>query len=212
MVWYENLNRKNPYIKDYRGWNLWYNYNNGKHHEMKRVRMIWFDHWLNRMSKHEGHARFFSAIVILPFLAWSFKTYKRFTPLKEQEEQIFSNSQYIANIGRNQFGFETRATKSFEHAIAVILGGEILGHILSQDSDVFRQEELGDEDKGLAGDFAEDDIVQLRKNPGHVPHVGIVFFRPEKHYLNEKPNDFLSPYKVVGEVSTEKKASSHHHH
>ena len=71
-----------------------------------------------------------------------------------------------------------------------------MSHILQQDSDPFRQSELGDEDQGLAGDFSELDILELRKEKNHLPHVGIVYSRPEMHYLNEKPNDYLSPYKV----------------
>lgn len=213
MSWYENLDRSKPYRKDFRGWNLWYNFNNGKHHEMKRLRTAWLEHWLKRLCKHEGHYRPIAAVIGFPFVAWCFKTWKRFSPLPEPEDTIYSSSQYIASIGRNQFGFETRAAKSFEHVISVVLGSEILGHILSQDSDIFRQEELGDEDKGLAGDFSEDDIVQLRKPEGHVPHVGIVFFKPERHYLNEKPNDFLSPYKLEGEVvHHHKESNSHSHH
>lgn len=212
MVWYENLDRSIPYTKQYRGWNMWYNYNNGKHHEMRRVRMMWFEHWVKRMVQHEFYMRIFGAWITIPFLFWAFKTYKRFKPLKEEDETIFSGAQYVASIGRNQFGFETRATKSFEHTLAVLLGSEILGHILSQDSDMFRQEELSDEDSGLAGDFTEDDIVQLRKEPGHVPHVGIVFFHPEKHYLNEKPNDFLSPYRIEGEIANKQANHDHDHH
>lgn len=197
MVWYENLDRSKPYLKNFRGWNLWYNYNNGNHHEMKRLRTSYIEHWLRRMGKHEAHARTFASFVLLPFAFWLFKTFKRFRPVKEEEEMIYNSDQYVASIGRNPYGFETRATKSFESAIGVLLGKEILNHILSQDSDMFRQEELGDEDDGLVGDFTEDDILNLRKTPGHAPHIGVVLFHPDKHYLNEKPNDFLSPYKVI---------------
>ena len=77
------------------------------------------------------------------------------------------------------------------------MGKEILTHILSQDKDMFRQEELSDEDGGLAGDLTNEDIIDLYKEDKHEPHLGIVYKAPHKHYLNEKPNDFLSPYKVV---------------
>jgi len=200
MVWYENLDRSKPYIKDYRGFNLWYDWNNGKHHDMKRIRSVWFNHWLYRMTKHEAHARFFGYMCILPFFSFAFKTINRFRPkVIKEEESLYSSAQFIATISRNQYGFETRASKSFEHAIGVLLGKNMMSHILSQDKDVFRQEELGDEDRGLAGDFTEEDILSLKKEENHLPHVGIVYRRPEKHYLNAKPNDFLSPYKVVGE-------------
>lgn len=181
---------------------------------MKRLRFLWTEHWLRRLCKHEAYHRFLLAFVGLPFMAWVLKTRGRFRPLgNTEEESFYSGAQYVASIGRNQFGFETRATKSFEHAMSVILGKDILGHILSQDNDIFRQEELGDEDKGLSGDFAEEDIIDLRKELKHEPHVGIVYFRPDRHYLNEKPNDLLSPYKVVGEaenVLTSRRSNNHH--
>lgn len=200
MVWYENLDRSKPYLKNFRGWNLWYNYNNGNHHEMKRLRTSYIEHWLRRMGKHESNARLFASFVLIPLFAWLYKTFKRFKPLKPEEEAFYNEDQYVATIGRNQYGYETRAAKSFEHVLSIVLGKEILNHILSQDSDSFKQEEIGDEDNGLVGDFSEDDILSLRKNTGHDPHVGVVFFRPDKHYLNEKPNDFLSPYKVAPKI------------
>ena len=151
---------------------------------------------------------------MIPFFFWLFKTFKRFSAAKEEDKTIYNNNQYVATIGRNHYGFESRATKSFEHVISVLLGSDILGHILSQDSDFFRQEEIGDEDEGLAGDFSEDDIVSLRKTPGHSPHIGVVFFQPDRHYLNEKPNDFLSPYRVEGEAknTNSNNHSIKHHH
>lgn len=202
MVWYEYLRRDIPYIKDYRGFNLWYDYNNGKHHEMKKVRSFYFEHWLRRLCKHEAFSRTFVWFVMIPFWIYVYKTFKRFRPVSNNEEEsLFSGAQFVSVIGRNHYGFESRASKSFEHALGVLLGKEILGHILEQDNDVFRQEEIADEDAGLIGDFTEEDILALRKVPNHLPHVGIVYLRPEKHYLNEKPNDFLSPYKIENEVN-----------
>lgn len=199
MVWYEYLDRTKPYYKHYRQLNLWYDFNNGKHHDMKRVRTIWLEHWLKRICKHEMYSRPFIYLVVIPFYAYLYKTYKRFQPPKKPGQEIFSGAQYVAAIGRNHYGFETRATQSFEHAISALLGKNILSHILSMDSDIFRKDETGDEDRGLVGDFSEEDIISLKKVENHLPHVGIVYFRPEKHYLNEKPHDFLSPYKIVGE-------------
>ncbi len=34
MVWYQHLNRTTPYMKNYRRWNMWYDFNNPKHHEI----------------------------------------------------------------------------------------------------------------------------------------------------------------------------------
>jgi hypothetical protein len=165
------------------------------------------------MTKHEAYSRYMGMFIAVPFLAWAHKTYKRFRPLSNTEdESVYSGAQYIAAIGRNQYGFETRAAKSFEHVLSIVLGGEILGHILSQDVDIFRAEELSDEDGGLTGDFSEEDILSLRKEQNHTPHVGIVYFRPEMHYLNEKPNDFLSPYKVVGENIPKNNSHGHESH
>ena len=107
----------------------------------------------------------------------------------------------MASIGRNQYGFETRASRSFEHIISIVLGSEILGHILNQDTDMFRQEELGDEDGGLVGDFSEEDILELHKTEAHEPHLGLVFRRPQHHFLNEGPSDLLTPYKIVNETT-----------
>lgn len=196
MVWYEGLDRTKPYIKDYRGWNMWYDFNNGKHHDMKRARTIWVEHWVRRFCKHEAYSRYAFTYILTPFFLYLYSQYKRFKPLPKPEESVFSGAQYVANIGRNQYGYETRATRSFEHMASVVFGAEIMTHILDIDGEKFRQEEVGDEDKGLAGDFTEEDIIQLRKVENHMPHVGIVYFRPDKHYLNEKPNDYLSPYKV----------------
>lgn len=126
---------------------------------------------------------------------------------------MFSGSQYVASIGRNQFGFETRATKSFEHVMGVMLGNEIMNHILNQDSDMFRAEQLGDDGQGLSGDFAEEDILDLHREKKHEPHLGIVYRHPHRHYLNDSPNDLLSPYKVVGEdVSKILKKENNQHH
>jgi hypothetical protein len=96
-------------------------------------------------------------------------------------------------------GFETRASKSFEHLLSILLGREIFNHILNQDSDPFRAEELTDDGLGLAGDLSEEDVLDLHREKKHEPHLGIVYRHPHKHYLNDAPNDLLSPYKVVGE-------------
>jgi hypothetical protein len=120
---------------------------------------------------------------------------------------LYTGPEYIGALGRNPYGYETRVGKSFEHVISVLLGGEIMTHILNQDSDIFRTEELQDEDQGLMGDFSEEDILDLHREKKHEPHLGIVYRHPGKHYLNEKPNDLLSPYKVVGE-----KVQSHGYH
>ena len=199
MSWYEHLDRKIPYIKEYRHFNLWYNYNNGQHHDMKRLRTIWMEYWIRRFCKHEAYSRPFLYAVVTPAFAYIYSTYKRFQPLKTEEASIYSGSQYVASLGRNHYGFETRAAKSFEHAMSVALGSDILTHILALDGEHMRAEEVGDEDQGLMGDFSEEDIISLRKEENHLPHVGIVYFRPELHYLNAKPSDYLSPYKIVGE-------------
>lgn len=112
---------------------------------------------------------------------------------------MYSGAEYVATLGRNSYGFESRAAKSFEHAISVVLGGEIMTHILNQDADIFRTEELQDEDQGLAGDFTEEDILDLHREKHHEPHLGIVYRHPARHHLNDKASDLLSPYKVVGE-------------
>jgi hypothetical protein len=92
--------------------------------------------------------------------------------------------------------------------MGVMLGNEIMNHILSQDSDMFRAEQLGDDGQGLSGDFAEEDILDLHREKKHEPHLGIVYRHPHRHYLNDSPNDLLSPYKVVGE---ELSVNKHHH-
>ena len=61
---------------------------------------------------------------------------------------------------------------------------------------------MTDDGQGLAGDLSEEDILDLRREKKHEPHIGIVYRHPHKHYLNESPNDLLSPYKVVGEKQT----------
>ena len=67
---------------------------------------------------------------------------------------------------------------------------------------------MTDDGQGLAGDLSEEDILDLRREKKHEPHIGIVYRHPHKHYLNESPNDLLSPYKVVGDNHTSK--SIHH--
>ena len=122
----------------------------------------------------------------------------------------FTGAMYIASIGRNQYGYETRVTKSFEHSLSVLLGKEILGHIFSQDFDSFRQEHLADLDSGLAGDMSEEDVLDLMKDiDKHPPHMGVVYRNPHLHYLNDKPNDLLSPYRVVGESNHQAQAHGH---
>ena len=39
MVWYKYLDRSTPYIKNYRRWNMWYDYNNAKHHEICKINL-----------------------------------------------------------------------------------------------------------------------------------------------------------------------------
>ncbi len=91
-----------------------------------------------------------------------FKARKRRTRYLWINIDIYSGPQYVAAIGRNQYGFETRASKSFEHLLSVLLGREIFSHILNQDSDRFRAEELTDDGLGLAGDLSEEDILDLK--------------------------------------------------
>lgn len=200
MSWYENLNRSIPYMKQYRSLNLWYDYNNGKHREIVKPRTLIVDYWIQRFFKHEAHSRLFYAAIGVPCLAWLVSVKGRFAGSKKEEQEYYSGAQFVASIGRNSYGFETRAPKTFEHCIGVLLGKEVLGHILSQDSDILRQDEIEDENDGLTSDFSNSDMVDLRKEPNHTPHFGIVYLRPERHYLNAKPSDELSPYVTINET------------
>ena len=48
--------------------------------------------------------------------------------------------------------------------------------------------------------MSEEDILDLMKDDSkHPPHLGIVYRNPQHHYLNDAPNDLLTPYKIVGE-------------
>ena len=61
----------------------------------------------------------------------------------------------------------------------------------------------------MSGDLSEEDAMDLLKENGHEPHLGIVYRHPHKHYLNEKPNDFLSQYRIEGEPKSN--PTTHHH-
>lgn len=172
------------------------------------MRSLWLEHILKRFTKHEAHTRFFLFFVVGPFLFFLNKSKKRFSKDPEPEPFLYSGPQYVATIGRNQMGFETRAAKSFEHVMSIILGNEIMNHILNQDGDIFKAEELSDDDQGLTGDLSEEDALDLLRESQHEPHLGIVYRHPHKHYLNEKPNDFLSQYRIEGETKTN---ISHNH-
>lgn len=199
-MWYQTLNRTQPYLKNYRRWNMWYDYNNPRHMEIKRIRVTLFDHWVRRMCKHEAFTRYFMVAVWAPFVFFLYKQKKKFSPLPPKEESYYEVPQIVANIGRNAYGYETRAGKSFEHIMSVIMGGDLLNHILESDADQYRSDEQQDEDAGLTGDFSEEDILDLHRAPKHEPHLGIVYRHPNQHYLNEAPNDLLSPYMIKGEV------------
>lgn len=84
-----------------------------------------------------------------------------------------------------------------------------MSHIFNSDSDTFRAEQIGDDDQGLSGDLSEEDILDLYREKKHEPHLGVVYRNPQYHYLNEAPNDLLSPYKVKGEGH---QSHSHHGH
>ncbi len=198
-MWYQSLDRSQPYAKDYRRWNLWYDFSNPKHHEIKRLRTTFTEHIMRRFFKHESYLRFFSAFCIAPFIFFLVKQRSKYKVLPEPEEPAYSTPQLIANIGRNHFGFETRANRSFEQVMSVVVGGSLLSHILNADADIFRTEENQDEDAGLMGDFAEEDIVDLFREKKHEPHLGIVYRHPHRHHLNQTPSDYLSPYVVEGE-------------
>merc|ERR1712032_1171768 len=94
-------------------------------------KMTWFEHWIKRLCKHESHSRFALAFLGIPFALFILKQRKKYKKDPEAEASIYSGAQYVAAIGRNQFGFETRATKSFEHALSVLLGNEIMSHVFN---------------------------------------------------------------------------------
>lgn len=192
------LNRSQPYMKNYRRMNLWYDYNNIKHWEVGKATMSWPVHFVKRVCKHDFHFRAFNMFFGLPFFLFLLNQRKKFKPKKEEKkENYYGYAQYVANIGRNHYGFETRVTKSFEHTLSAVVGDEVLNHILNMDGVQSRTEANQDESAGLAGDFAEEDIVDIYREEKHDPHLGIVYRHPHKHYLNDSPNDLLSPYKVL---------------
>lgn len=209
-MWYQLLDRSKPYVKDFRRWNMWYDYNNPKHHEIQKLRTSFLEHIGRRLFKHEAYLRFFGAFCFFPFIAFLLKQRSKYKKQKEAQPSIYSASQLVANIGRNNWGYETRPNSSFEKTISVLIGGDLMNHILQADSNPFRSEESQDEDAGLMGDFTEEDILDLFRETKHEPHLGIVYRRPDKHYLNVAPNDFLSPYKIVGE-SAQTVSKGHHH-
>ena len=203
-MWYQALNRSQQYLNNYRRWNMWYDYNNPKHHEIKRLRTTFIEHFARRLFKHEAYVRFFGAFCVLPFVFFLYKQYSKYRLPKNLDQVVYSTPQLIANIGRNNYGYETRTTKSFEMTLSVLLGGDLLNHILSMDSDQFRSEESQDEDAGLPGDFTEEDILDLHREKLHEPHLGIVYRHPHRHFLNVGPNDILSPYKLSEEKIVKK--------
>ena len=85
MVWYESLRRDVPYIKNFRRWNMWYDYNNPKHQEIRRLKMTWFEHWIKRMCKHEAHSRFALAFLGIPFFLFIMKQRKKYKKDPEPE-------------------------------------------------------------------------------------------------------------------------------
>lgn len=85
MVWYQHLNRSTPYLKNFRRWNMWYDYNNAKHHEMKRMKSIFLEHMLRRMCKHEAYQRFFLMFCGIPLVLFFLKSKKRFAKKPEEE-------------------------------------------------------------------------------------------------------------------------------
>jgi hypothetical protein len=206
-MWYQYLNRKQPYMKNFRKWNLWYDHNNPRHFEILRQRATFFEHILRRICKHDVNMRAFFGFVLFPFFAFLWKQKKRFTKQNNDELSVTS-AQLIANTGRNKYGFESRGTKSFEHSLGILISKNVLSHTLEGGSNPFMSEEMIDEDAGLEADFNAEDLLNMHKEDKHEPHVGIVFRHPHKHYLNDSPNDYLSPYKVVGETVPE---PGHHH-
>jgi hypothetical protein len=110
-MWYQYLDRSQPYAKDFRRWNLWYDYNNPKHHEIKRLKTTFIEHIGRRLFKHDAYLRFFGAICFIPFFFFLNKQRNKYKALPEPESSPYSNAQLIANIGRNPYGFETRANK-----------------------------------------------------------------------------------------------------
>ena len=64
--------------------------------------------------------------------------------------------------------------------------------------------------------MSEEDILDLMKDDSkHPPHLGIVYRNPQLHYLNDKPSDILSCYKIAGEKpvnNTHDHASHSAHH
>jgi hypothetical protein len=85
-MWYQTLKRTQPYLKNYRRLNLWYDYNNNKHQEIKRLKVLWLQHGLRRMTKHESYERFFLAFCVLPFLLWLNKQKKKYSKPKPADE------------------------------------------------------------------------------------------------------------------------------
>jgi hypothetical protein len=89
MVWYQNLDRSKPYLKNFRRWSLWYDYNNAKHHEIKKMRMNWLEAMMRRFFKHEAYFRFFAVFCGLPFLFFLKKSMNRYSKPAEPEESFF---------------------------------------------------------------------------------------------------------------------------
>lgn len=208
-MWYQYLNRNQPYLKNYRKWNMWYDHNNPKHYEILRQRSTFFEHIIRRICGHDIHMRFFMVFCMLPLFGYLLKQRKRFTYKKVDEDISLSSAQLVANAGRNKYGFESRGTKSFEHAMGILISKSVFSNTLEGGKDPLIGEEIIDEDAGLESDMSEEDLLSVLKSEMHEPHLGIVFRHPHKHHLNEAPNDFLSPYKVVGE-DAQHKHNSHH--
>ncbi len=87
MVWYENLNRTYPYRKNFRKWNLWYDYNNPKHYEIKAIRLSMLSYFLKRLFKHEANFKYFKVICFFPLLLLISKA-KRYSKPKRQDPGI----------------------------------------------------------------------------------------------------------------------------
>ena len=193
-MYYNYLNRDQPYLRSYRTQNLWLD----QYQEKIRTPRITAFHigFLKRMGKSYSGTRVMANLWGLTFCA-GVKFLLKFTSKGEtdpKEAEVYFRLNSI--FSKNKYGYNTRFMSDFDLLLESILNERFIDESTLYYDNPVVMKEIEDMELGLSGEVSEADIKEWIKDSHEHGSMAKTFRYPDRVGTNYPKSDDLSIYKV----------------
>ena len=196
VMWYNYLNRDQPYLRSYRTHNLWLD----QYHKMMRTQRIQGFHigLFKRMAKTYSGARVMATLWGFTFIGMikffiSFKD-----PVAEDKVPSEMYNRLLTIYSKNKLGYHTRIMADFDLLLEAALNERFIDESTAYYDDPVSLSEIEDIELGLNSDLSQGDVAHLMsEGDSHHAARKTCSKLPGRFGTNYDKTDDLSVYKVL---------------